>query len=159
MLQKITDKWPDLLVQGEYIQRALDEMSEPEQEVLQDEGENIELDFKNLRWTRVIDLRDYKEQSMHIYKMVDDIMYGKQQMAAIKLEGLPQLCAHFDPIKWQEQNKHPHLSVWKLNEEQLKDWGEVATEIRKSVNRKAENYKIHSEPADEDIVDEVKSRR
>jgi len=39
---------------------------------------------------------------MHIYKMVDDIMYGKQQMAAIKLEGLPQLCAHFDPIKWQE---------------------------------------------------------
>ena len=102
MLQKITDKWPDLLVQGEYIQRALDEMSEPEQEVLQEEGENIELDFKNLRWTRVIDLRDYKEQSMHIYKMVDDIMYGKQQMAAIKLEGLPQLCAHFDPIKWQE---------------------------------------------------------
>ena len=96
---------------------------------------------------------------MHIYKMVDDIMYGKQQMAAIKLEGLPQLCAHFDPIKWQEQNKHPHLSVWKLNEEQLKDWGEVATEIRKSVNRKAENYKIHSEPVDEDIVDEVKSRR
>jgi len=36
-------------------------MSEPEQEVLQEEGENIELDFKNLRWTRVIDLRDYKE--------------------------------------------------------------------------------------------------
>ena len=61
MLQKITDKWPDLLVRGEYIQRALDEMSEPEQEVLQEEGENIELDFKNLRWTRVIDLRDYKE--------------------------------------------------------------------------------------------------
>jgi len=34
--------------------------------------------------------------------MVDDILYGQQQMAAIKLEGLAQLCSHFDPIKWQE---------------------------------------------------------
>ena len=58
--------------------------------------------FKNLRWTRVISLRDYKEQSTHIYQMVDDILYGQQQMAAIKLEGLAQLYSHFDPIKWQE---------------------------------------------------------
>ena len=62
---------------------------------------NIEVAFKNLRWTRVISLRDYKEQAMHIYKMVDDILYGQQTMAAIKLEGLPQLCTHFDPIRWQ----------------------------------------------------------
>lgn len=95
---------------------------------------------------------------MNIYQMVDDILYGKQQMAAIKLDGLPQLCTHFDPIKWQEQNKHPHLSVWKLSEEQLKDWGEVATETRKNINRKSENYKFHSEPVNEDI-DEEKSRR
>ena len=58
--------------------------------------------FKNLRWTRVISLRDYKEQATHIYQMVDDILYGQQTMAAIKLEGLAQLCTHFDPIKWQE---------------------------------------------------------
>ena len=52
--------------------------------------------FKNLRWTRVISLRDYKEQATHIYQMVDDILYGQQTMAAIKLEGLAQLCTHFD---------------------------------------------------------------
>jgi len=69
---------------------------------------------------------------------------------------LPQLCAFFDPIRWQEQNPHPHLSVWKLNAEQLKDWGEVATDIRKSINKKAENYQYFSEPA-EVIVDEKKS--
>ena len=95
---------------------------------------------------------------MHIYWMVDDILYGKQQMAAIKLEGLPQLCSHFDPIRWQEQNKHPHLSVWKLNEEQLKDWGEVATDIRKNINKKSENYKFYSEQEDDD-EDEDKNRR
>jgi len=71
---------------------------------------------------------------------------------------LPQLCAFFDPIRWQEQNPHPHLSVWKLNAEQLKDWGEVATDIRKSINKKAENYKFYSEPAEEIVVEE-KSRR
>ena len=38
----------------------------------------------------------------HVYQMVDDIKYVQQKMAAIKLEGLPQLCTHFDPIKWQE---------------------------------------------------------
>ena len=36
----------------------------------------------------------------HVYKMADDILEGQQKMAAIKLEGLPQLCTHFDPIKW-----------------------------------------------------------
>ena len=40
-------------------------------------------------------------------------------MAAIKLEGLPPLCAHFDPITWQAQNPHPHWEVFRLNKEQI----------------------------------------
>ena len=79
--------------------------------------------------------------------MADDILYGQQKMAAIKLDGLPQLLAHFDPIKWQEQNSQPHWAVYKLNTEQIKDWGAVATAIRKSIDRKAANYKYYSEPA------------
>ena len=72
--------------------------------------------------------------------MANDILYGKQQMAAIQLEGMPQLCTYFDPIRWQEQNSQPHLAVYKLSDEQLKDWGAVATEIRKGINQKADNY-------------------
>jgi hypothetical protein len=53
--------WPDLLVREEYIEDVLNELNELEEEVQEWEGEDIELDFKNLRWTRVIDLRDYKE--------------------------------------------------------------------------------------------------
>ena len=78
--------------------------------------------------------------------MADDILYGQQKMAAIKLEGLPQLCAHFDPIKWQAQNPQPHLAVYKLNAEQIKEWGAVATTIRKKIDQKAANYRYFNEP-------------
>jgi len=73
-------------------------------QALADQGDNESIDevFKNLRWTRVISLSDYKELSTHVYPMADDIKYVKQKMAKIKLEGLPQLCAYFDPIRWQE---------------------------------------------------------
>ena len=67
-------------------------------------------------------------------------------MAAIKLDGLPQLCAHFDPIKWQKQNSQPHWVVYKLNTEQIKDWGAVATTIRKNIDKKAANYRYYNEP-------------
>ena len=49
--------------------------------------------------------------------MGDDIKYVKQKMAAIKLDGLPHLRSYFDPIRWQEQNSHPHYEVYKLNPE------------------------------------------
>ena len=79
--------------------------------------------------------------------MADDIIYGQQQMAAIKLDGLPQLCAHFDPISWGERNPPYHDSVYKLNEEQLKMWAEEVNEIRKQILRKAELVK-EKEPAE-----------
>ena len=78
--------------------------------------------------------------------MVDDILYGQQKMAKIKLDGLPQLRAHFDPIKWQALNPQPHLAVYKLNAEQIKEWGAVATTIRKKIDQKAANYRYYNEP-------------
>ena len=90
--------------------------------------------------------------------MSDDLIYGHQQMAAIEVDGLPQLCAFFDPIRWQEQNPHPHLCVFKLNVAQLKDWGAVATDIRKKINQKAANHEYYSEPAKE-VSNIEKSRR
>ena len=60
-------------------------------QALADQGDNESIDevFKNLSWTRVISLSDYKELSTHVYPMADDIKYVKQKMAKIKLEGLP----------------------------------------------------------------------
>jgi len=104
MLKKITDFWPELLQddQGQEPEDDAEVSHAEDAEPVQDE--DIELAFKNLRWTRVIALRDFEEYAPHIYKMADDILYGQQHMAAIQLEGLPQLCSFFDLIKWQEMN-------------------------------------------------------
>ena len=67
-------------------------------------------------------------------------------MVAVKTEGLPKLVTHFDPITWQATHPQHHLCVYKLNQEQLKDWGEMATEIRQKINQKAENHKMFAEP-------------
>ena len=92
--------------------------------------------------------------------MADDIIYGQQKMAAIKLEGLPQLCSHFDPIRWQAQNPQPHFAVYKLNPDQLKDWGEEATKIRKNILKKSELYKMYRwPPVEVDVEEKSKSRR
>ena len=104
MLQKITDLWPTLLRHAEGLLPDDDEPADQEPGELSEGYEDIEETFKNLRWTRVIPLRDFEEMSTHVYSMSDDIKYGQQKMAAIKLDGLPQLQAHFDPIKWQAQN-------------------------------------------------------
>ena len=65
-------------------------------------------------------------------------------MEEIELSELSMLLTHFDPVRWQAQNPQPHWSVYKLNPEQLKDWGAVVTEIRKKIVKKAENYKQYS---------------
>jgi len=121
MLQKITDAWPTLLRQNQGLMPDDDDPVDQRPEELPDGDvdEDIEAAFKNLRWTRVISLSDYEEMATHVYQMADDIIYGRQKMAAIKLEGLPPLCAHFDPITWQAQNPHPHWEVFRLNKEQI----------------------------------------
>ena len=81
--------------------------------------------------------------------MVDDILEGHQQMNSIKLERLPRLVAYYDPIHWQETNPQHHLCIYKLNQEQLKDWGETATKVRKKIMKKSENYTTFSEKPDQ----------
>ena len=78
MFQKITDMWPDLLRQ---FQGQESDEEDPDNEVPETEPEQnheIEESFKNLRWTRVIALSDYKEASAQVFSMSDDIIYGQQ---------------------------------------------------------------------------------
>ena len=91
MLQKITDLWLTLLRQYQGLDEDGEEAQGEENDVDQEETVTIDEAFKNLRWTRVISLRDYKQMAPHVYSMADDIKYIKQKMAAIKLDGLPQL--------------------------------------------------------------------
>ena len=59
-------------------------------------------------------------------------------MNDLELEQLLAFEPGFDPIKWQESNPTYHLCIFKLNPEQLKAWGEEATDIRKKIEAKAQ---------------------
>ena len=60
MLRKITDIWPSLLRQYQGLESEEDAEATNEEEAEQAHDEDIAVIFKNLRWTRVIALRDYK---------------------------------------------------------------------------------------------------
>lgn len=49
--------------------------------------------------------------------------------------------------------------MYKLNPEQLQDWAEEATKIRKKIVKKAELYEVYRWPRAEEVEDEEKSRR
>ena len=61
-------------------------------------------------------------------------------MEEISLHAKPRLHVHFDPNKWQATNPMHHPTVFQLNQEQLKGWAEEATDIRRKILLKAENY-------------------
>ena len=52
-----------------------------------------------------------------------------------------------------------HPEVYKLNEAQLKLWGEVATKIRKNIIHKSELYKIYQNQAQEVNIEEAEQSR
>ena len=79
-------------------------------------------------------------------------------MEEINLHARPRLHVHFDPNKWQATNPMHHPTVYQLNQEQLKGWAEEATEIRRKILLKAENYdRIMQTPKPESV--KVNSRR
>ena len=93
-----------------------------------------------MRWTRVVALTDFEEGDVAVYKMPKDIQDAIKQMDEIDLNTRPRLHVHFDPIKWLATNPMQHPTVYQLNQDQLKGWGEEATEIRRKILLKAENY-------------------
>ena len=63
MLKKITDFWPGLLSQSQEQGSDQENPNDEDEDDEEEDNESIEETFKNQRWTRVISLRDYKEQS------------------------------------------------------------------------------------------------
>jgi len=89
MLRKITEIWPDLIQQYQGVQPDEEDAEDETPDAQPEEDVNIKEAFRNMRWTRVIALRNYKEEATHVFSMADDIVYCKQRMDAIKLENTP----------------------------------------------------------------------
>ena len=90
--------------------------------------------------------------------MPEDIQDAIKQMDEIDLNTRPRLHVHFDPIKWLATNPMQNPTVYQLNQDQLKGWGEEATEIRRKILLKAENYESNKAVPQTQSV-KVSSRR
>ena len=65
----------------------------------------------------------------------------------------------FDPDSWVENNPIQHPQIYKLNEEQLQAWAEDVTEIRKTIDQKAERYERLTNLVKKEEEEEPESRR
>ena len=54
-----------------------------------------------MSWTRVIALSEFEDGSTRVYKMTDDVLRCKQDIAEIELSDLSMLLIYFDPVRWQ----------------------------------------------------------
>ena len=57
--------------------------------------------FKNMSWTRVIALSEFEDGATRVFKMTDDVLRCKQDIAEIELSDLSMLLIYFDPVRWQ----------------------------------------------------------
>ena len=140
MHRKITDIWKNLL--GPSSQPEANDQEAADHELQEDalDEEQVMLELKHVSWTRVVALREFKDGDCRNFELAKDMIDSFHQLDEIDEEALPQLGVHFDPIKWQETNQQYHLCVYKLNEDQLKMWGEEVTEIRQKIMKKAHLY-------------------
>ena len=90
--------------------------------------------------------------------MREDIKEAIKQMEGIDSNSRPSLHVHFDPIKWLASNPMYHPTVYQLNQDQLKGWGEEVTEIRRKIQLKAKNYEHYKAVPKKQSVS-VSSRR
>ena len=96
--------WPDLLAGGEDPEQDDDSHSSDAKEEQALQAEEIEVTFKNLRWTRVVALSDHEEGQTQAHDLSEDILASLKEMEDIELSPTACLITHFDPIKWQEDN-------------------------------------------------------
>ena len=52
----------------------------------------------------MIALSEFEEGAMRVFKMTDDVLRCKQDIAEIELSDLSMLLTYFDPVRWQAQN-------------------------------------------------------
>ena len=50
---------------------------------------------------------------------------------------MPEWIPIFDPIKFQEEHKSPHLKEWMLAEPEMLTWAEKVVDLRKQIVKKA----------------------
>ena len=94
-----------------------EEMDRATEEQLRELREQTEDIYKNLYWTRVISLQQYRPEDKRSWPVASDLAEEYDVLFTIAGDELPQLELHFDPAAFVETNPVPRVAVWKLTED------------------------------------------
>ena len=107
------------------------------EEQLQELREQTEVIYKNLYWTRVISVQQYRPEEKRSWPVAPDLAEEYDVLFTIAEDELPELQPYFDPAAFVKTNPQPRVAAWKLEEEQLKQLALNVSKIRQQINEKA----------------------
>ena len=102
--------------------------------------------YKNEYWTRVITMENFQDAEFERYTIGPDMAEEVDQMERLDVEAMPELKPLFDPIKFQEEHKAPHLKDWMLGESAMAAWAEKVVTLRKQFDQKAKDMEGNDPP-------------
>ena len=97
-----------------------EEMDRATVEQLRELREQTEVIYKNLYWTRVISLQQYRPEDKRSWPVAPDLAEEYDVLFTIEGDELPELQLHFDPAAFVKINPLPLAAAWRLSEEQLR---------------------------------------
>ena len=86
-------------------------------EQLRELREQTEVIYKNLYWTRVISLQQYRPEEKRSWPVAPDLAEEYDVLFSIEEDELPVQQLQFDPAAFVKTNPLPLVRAWRLTEE------------------------------------------
>ena len=87
--------------------------------------------FKNLFWTRIIDLDHHRADENKSWPIAPDVADAHDALFSIGYDELPELVPHFDPKAFVKENPKPQVGSYRLSQDRLRQIAIDATNIRR----------------------------
>ena len=136
MLRRLTDLWPNLLRSS---QRDQSDDEEPllGEEENGDRGENgheideeqLLEDYRNLYWTRLMNIQDYEVDQDRKYPLGPDIVEECRAVAEAPQVNLDEWSPLFDPEDFNKEHGPLLIEDFRLPQDDLRAWAERAVKL------------------------------
>ena len=106
-------------------------------------------------WTRVIPLRDFNAENIKLYDLRKDLEQDRQLKLIRQLTSSTNGRAIFDPDAYRNSDYNFNVDSHKLTEDQLREYAQIITQIRRELSQKAAEAILNSESDEEESDAEV----
>ena len=127
MWRSITDLWPNLIRnqqndEGAEVQaeEGDDNPNRATADQLASLRESTAALYKNLNWTRLIDLDHHQPEERRNWPVAPDIADEFDELFIIDEDALPEFQPLFNPVEFAARNPEPLVVAWRLSSDRLK---------------------------------------